>query len=314
MIVFLTLIYVALLFALIKMGKVPNSKKTWLTIIPYELVLIIGFFIPMQWGAPAGPVTALTYSVAITPNVGGEVIEVPVAENVPLRAGDVLFRIDPTQYQAALDGLKAQLKLAETRLQQSQALVRQDAGSIYELQAYQAQVDGLNAQIANAEYNLRETVVRAPADGYVTNVTLRPGARAANLPLYRAMAFIDTSETGLIAQVHQIYARYIEPGQEAEVTFKTIPGKVFPATVQNLIPITAQGQGGQATGMAFQAMNTAPGPFAVRLNLDDAELAAKLPPGSVGSVAIYTSRIKMAHVIRRVMIRMTAIMNYVQPA
>jgi multidrug resistance efflux pump len=313
MLVFLTLIYIALLFGLIKMGKVPDSKKTWLTIIPYELVLVVGFFIPMQWGAPAGAAIALTYSVAITPNVVGEVIEVPVTERSSLKTGDVLFRIDPTQYQAALDGLTAQLQLAETRLKQSQELVSQDAGSIYELQAYQAQVDGLKAQIDNARYNLEETVVRAPSDGYVTNVTLRPGARTANLPLFRAMAFIDTSETGVIAQVHQIHARYIEPGQVAEVTFKTIPGKVFPATVQYIVPMTVQGQV-PTTGMAFQALNTAPGPFAVRLNLDDAELAANLPPGSVGSFAIYTTRMKAAHVIRRVMIRMTAIMNYVKPS
>lgn len=313
MLVFLTLIYVALLFGLIKMGKVPDSKKTWLTIIPYELVLIIGFFIPMQWGAPSGTVTAMTNSLSITPNVTGEVIEVPVQPNVPLKQGDVLFKIDPTQYQAALDGLRAQLKLAEIRLAQSQALAEQDAGSIYEVQAYQAQVAGLTAQVANAEYNLEETVVRAPADGYVTNLTLRPGARAANLPIFRAMAFIDTSETAVIAQVHQIYTRYIEPGQAAEVTFKTLPGKVFPATVQFLIPVTAQGQG-QASGMAIQPMGTAPGPFVVRLKLDDPEVEAALLPGAVGSVAIYTTRIKAAHVIRRVMIRMTAIMNYVKPA
>ncbi len=313
MLVFLTLIYVALLFVLIKTGKVPDSKKTWLTIVPYELVLIVGFFIPLQWGAPAGSVTALAYSVAITPNVTGEVIDVPVQPNAPLREGDVLFRIDPTQYQASLDGLRAQLELAETRLEQSETLVAQDAGSVYELQAYRAQVDGFTAQIANAEYNLRETVVRAPADGYVTNVTLRPGARVANLPLFRAMAFIDTSETGLVGQIHQIYTRYIEPGQAAEVTFKTMPGKVFPATVVYFIPATAQGQG-QSTGMAIQPTSTAPGPFSVRLRLDDPEVEANLPPGSVGSVAIYTSHVKAAHVIRKVMIRMTAIMNYVNPA
>lgn len=313
MMVFLTLIYVVILMLLIKTGMVPNSLKTWLTIIPYKLVLLLFLFIPMQWGAPTGPVTAMTYSVGITPNVAGEVIEVPVKPNVPLKEGDVLFRIDPTQYQAALDGLKAQLKLAETRLKQSQELVGQDAGSIYELQAYQAQVDGLSAQIDNAEYNLRETIVRAPTDGFVTNVSLRPGTRASNLPLFKAMAFIDTSETDLIAQVHQIYVRHIEPGQAAEVTFKTVPGKVFPATVEFLIPVTAQGQA-QTTGAAVQPMNSGPGPFQVRLNLDDQELASKLPPGSVGSVAIYTSHVKMAHVIRKVMIRMTSIMNYFQPA
>lgn len=313
MIVFLTIIYVGILFALTKTGRVPNTKATWLTVIPYELVLLIGFFIPMQWGAPAGDVRILTYSVPITPNVAGEVIEVPVKANEPLEAGDVLFKIDPTQYQAALDGLTAQLNLAETRLEQSQTLASRQAGSIYEVQAFQAQVDGLRAQIANAEYNLAETIVRAPSNGYVTYVGLRPGARVANQPFFRAMSFIDTSEVILGSQILQNFSRYVEPGQEAEVTFKARPGKVYKAKVKYLLPVTAQGQL-QVTGFAAQPLETTPGPFFVRLELDDKDLESSLIPGSMGSVAIYTSNVKVAHIIRRVMIRMDAIMNYFNPA
>lgn len=314
MIVFLTLIYVGILFALTKTGKVPNTKGTWLTIIPYELVLLIGFFIPMQWGAPSGPAVLMTYSVPITPNVAGQVIDVSVEPNVPLSKGDVLFRIDPTPYQAAVDGLKAQLALAELRLQQSEELAADDAGSIYEVQAYRAQVDGLKAQLDNAEFNLRETDVKAPTDGYVTNIALRPGMRASNLPLWRAMAFIDTSELGLLAQIHQIYARHIEPGQEVEIAFKSRPGEIHTGKVRFLIPATAQGQA-QVTGFAVQPLpNVAPGPFIVRIDLDDPDVAAGLQPGTVGSVAIYTTKVTMAHVIRRVMIRMDAIMNYFKPA
>jgi RND family efflux transporter MFP subunit len=312
MIVFLTVAYVLLLYILTKTGKVPNTKVTWLTIIPYVLFLLIGFFIPMQWGAPAGDLRTLAYSVPITPNVTGEVIEVPVEPDKPVKQGDVLFKIDPTQYQAALDGLKAQLALAETRLEQSEALVERQAGSVYEAQAFRAQVDGLRAQIANAEYNLEETVVRAPSDGLVTYVGLRPGARVSNLPLFKAMAFIDTSELLLGAQILQSYARFIEPGQAAEVTFKAYPGKIYSAKVLYVLPATAQGQI-QVTGMAAQPMGTTPGPFFVRLELDDPEVEAALIPGSLGSVAIYTSKVKVAHIIRRVMIRMDAIMNYIDP-
>ena len=313
MILFLVLIYVGLLFLLMKMGKVPNSSKTWLTVIPYVVLLLVALIIPMQWGAPAGSARVLTYSVAIVPNVAGQVTEVPVEPNVPLKKGDVLFRIDPTPYQAAVDGLKAQLRLAETRFEQTKQLVAQDAGSVYELQSYEAQIDGLNAQIDAAEYNLRETTVRAPSDGYVTNVALRPGARVASLPLTQAMAFIDTSETLVGAQIHQIYTRYIEPGQEAEITFKTLPGKVFPAKVMYLVPATAQGQVA-VSGAAAQGLSTTAGPFGVRLKLDDPELEASLLPGALAEVAIYTPRSKAAHLIRRVMIRMTAILNYVNPA
>ncbi len=314
MLTFLTLLYIALLLLLIKTGKVPNSKTTWLTLIPYELILLLGFFIPMQWGAPTGDAVVQSYSVAITPNVAGEVIEVPVQPNVPLKEGDVLFRIDPVQYQAAVDGLKAQLRLAQLRLEQSRELASADAGSIYEVQAYEAQVDGLRAQLDNAEWNLEQTVVRAPADGFVTNVALRPGVRVANLPLFRAMAFIDTSEKAVIAQIHQIYTRHIEAGHKAEVAFKSRPGRVYSGTVRYLIPGTAQGQA-QITGFAVQPKaEIPPGPFSVWIDLDDPEIEAALLPGNVASVAIYTEKVTVAHVIRRVMIRMDAIMNYVKPA
>ena len=312
MIVFLTLLYVALLFLLVRTGKLPDSKKTWLSIIPYELVLLIGFFIPMQWGAPAGTAGVYAYSVPITPNVVGEVIDVPVEPNKPLQKGDVLFRIDPVQYEAALDGLRAQLELAELRLEQARALAAQDAGSVYEVEAFEAQVAGLKAQVKNAQWNLDQTTARAPADGYVTNIALRPGMRVANAPSFRAMVFIDQSEPVVAAQIHQIHSRFIEPGQAAEITFKSRPGKVYGAKVRFLFPVTAPGQV-HMTGTAVQPASMQPAPFVVRLDLDDPEALTTLPPGSVGSVAIYTSRVEIAHIIRRVMIRLDAIMNYVLP-
>ena len=312
MIVFLTVVYLALLFVLIKIGVAPNKSWVWLTVIPYMLFLLIGFFIPMQWGAPGGDVRTVAYSVPITPNVAGMVIEVPVDDAQDVKAGDVLFKLDPVPYQAALDALKAQLELAELRLGQSKALAARQAGSVYEVQSYQAQVNGLKAQIDGAEYNLAETVVRAPADGLVTNVLLRPGMRVANLPAFRAMSFVDTSELILGSQIPQNFTRYIEPGQEAEVTFKARPGQIFKATVMYLVPATAQGQL-PVTGFAVEPQSSTPGPFFVRLDLDNQEVKNELIPGALGSVAIYTSEVEIAHVIRRVMIRVDAIMNYIDP-
>ena len=57
----------------------------------------------MGWGAPQGPALVVRNSVQIVPNVAGEVIEVPVDPNKPLKAGDVLFRIDPVPYKAQVD-------------------------------------------------------------------------------------------------------------------------------------------------------------------------------------------------------------------
>jgi len=312
MIVFLTLVYVGLLLLLIMFKVVPNSRNTWLTIIPYEIVLIIGLLIPMQWGAPQGDVRLITYSVQIVPNVAGEVIEVPVEPNKPLKKGDVLFRIDPVPYQAVVDNLEAQLALARTRLAQSQALAEQNAGSVYEVQSFQAQVDSLTAQLDGAAWNLKETVVTAPSDGFVTYVGLRPGARVVTFPFSPAMAFIDTSEKVLGAQIQQIYARHLRVGQKAELALKILPGRILTATVDAVVMATAQGQV-QLTGFAPAPQDARPGPMFARLKLDDPEMERLLPAGSVGTVAIYTETSRYTHIIRKVMIRMDAYMNYILP-
>ena len=151
-------------------------------------------------------------SVAIVPSVAGEVIDVPVEANKPLKAGDVLFRIDPVPYEAQVNAIEAQLKLSATRLAQMTQLFERDSGRGFDVEQRQSEVDQLKAQLEGAKWNLDKTVVRAPADGYVTNIGLRKGARVANLPLAPVMAFIDTSDTIIGAEIAQIDARYIAAG------------------------------------------------------------------------------------------------------
>jgi len=54
-------------------------------------------------------------------------------------------------------------------------------------------------------------------------------------------------------------------------------------------------------------------PFVARVKLDDAALADNLPAGSTGTAAIFTDRVRVAHMIRKVLLRQIAITNYVNP-
>jgi multidrug resistance efflux pump len=154
--------------------------------------------------------------------------------------------------------------------------------------------------------------VRAPADGYVTNVALRKGARVANLPLAPAMAFIDTSETIIGVEISQINARYVEPGQPVEVTFKFMPGKVYTGKVEAVLQAIATGQV-QTSGTAVTPATVQSAPFVVRVRLDDSDFAGRLPAGATGTAAIFTAHIRPAHVIRQVLPRQIAILNYINP-
>jgi RND family efflux transporter MFP subunit len=276
------------------------------------LLLLVGLFIPMGWGAPQGPVLVSRHSVQIVPSVAGEVVEVPVEPNRPLKAGDLLFRIDPKPFKASLDALEAQHKFQHLRLSQTQQLQARDAGRAYDVQQHQAEVDQLQAQIEGAKWNLEKTVVRAPADGYVTNLLLRKGARVANLPLSPVMAFIDTSETIVGVEIQQINARYIAPGQEVELAFKFLPGRILTGRVQSVLQAISTGQG-SVSGLAVTPTEIQSAPFVVRVVLDDAEIARRLPAGSAGDAAIFTDQMRPTHLIRRVLLRQIAILNYVNP-
>jgi hypothetical protein len=53
--------------------------------------------------------------------------------------------------------------------------------------------------------------------------------------------------------------------------------------------------------------------FLARVKLDDAAIADSLPAGSIGTAAIFTDRVKAAHVICKVLLRQIAITNYINP-
>ena len=195
MIVAIFNVYLVILFILVK-TKIVSFNLFWkCSPLIVLLLLMFGLFIPMGWGAPQGAALVVRNSVQIVPNVAGEVTEVPVEPNKPLKAGDVLFKIDPVPYQAQVDSIGAQVKFEELRLSQMTQLQLSDAGRAFDVEQRQADVDKLKGQLLGAKWNLDQTVVRAPADGYVTNVGLMKGARVARLPLSPVMAFIDTSET-----------------------------------------------------------------------------------------------------------------------
>ena len=146
----------------------------------------------------------------------------------------------------------------------------------------------------------------------MTNLALRTGARVASLPLSPVMAFVDTSETIVGAAIQQIDARYVQPGQNAEVTFKFIPGHVYAGKVVAVLQAIATGQV-QASDLAVTPRAIEAAPFAVRVALDDASVAGRLPAGSTGEAAIYTDHVKASHAIRKVLLRQIAILNYINP-
>lgn len=374
MIVFLTLAYVGVLLLMYTIGLIRLTLFWKLSPVLWFLLLNLVLFIPMQWGAPAGPVGVARYAIEIVPAVTGQVTEVPVKPLSEVKEGDVLFQIDREPFAAEVERLKAALvdaeqqpavlqsnvKIAEAQLAQATAeqsrasrelkrigdLLQQSAASQDQfdsaqqeatvadrsVDSAQAQLDqaklllaaetsaGENTAVAQArqalvkaQYDLDHTTVKAPTDGVVQQLALRPGARVASLPLRGSMVFVDTSRSLVSVAIAQNQLRYVEAGQEAEVVLKYRPGMTLKAKVIGITATTSVGQI-QVSGVVedFSSRQKTNEPYQVVLEIVDDRIDVQdIPGGAIGTAAIFTEKVGFTHVIRKVMLRMQAWTNYV---
>lgn len=213
--------------------------------------------------------------------------------------------------QAALDRSERNLQSAEQAVAGAQAA--EDRARL----AYQSNIGSENTavaqarqQLALAKYNVEESVVRAPCDGYATNIQLVPGAvvsaAASVLPF---VCERDESNLGMVVAsfMQGPYLR-INEGDYAEVVFPMYPGQVFPGKVLTTIDLASQGQL-SASGLFPGTGSPGTARFAVRIKLDDAD-TLRLPAGTQGNAAIYTGDVQIAGVIRMALMRMTSWTNY----
>jgi multidrug resistance efflux pump len=183
---------------------------------------------------------------------------------------------------------------------------------------YQSQIDGVHTSVArlradlkDAEYNLELTTVRAPGAGFVTQVALRPGMFVVPAPFKPAMVFVNLDDRSLAAGFQQNALQRVRPGDEAEVAFDGVPGRVFKARVRNVLDAIATGQL-QAGGILQDMGERAPGGRAVALiDITEDTSPYNLPGGAAAQVALYTPHWHHFAIIRRILLRMRSWQNYV---
>jgi len=315
MIAFLTLIYVAALFLAVKIGLIRLNTFWKISPAIWMVVLFFVLFVPMQWGAPAGAVNLYRAVIEIVPNVNGQVTEVNVRALEDVKKDDVLFTLDPTQYQSRVDQLQAQVELSQANLERAQDLMDRGVGRQLDIDIYRSEVRNFTAQLDNANWELGETEIRAPDDGKVVALSLRPGQRVVNMPLRSWVAFVSAGNHTLAVGIPQSRLRYVRPGQKAEVVLRLFPGRTLHAKVLRVVNINPAAQL-PPSGLLPAAPSPADPalPFAAVLELEDESIdLTEIPGGANGTAAIYTDSVEATHVIRRVMMRMEAWMNYILP-
>ncbi|ARN73185.1 efflux RND transporter periplasmic adaptor subunit [Oceanicoccus sagamiensis] len=326
MIAFIIICYSALYIVIF--NKMAWLKKTTGNISAFAgvgVVLISAIVFSWYTFSPiSADARVFRYIIPIVPNVKGQLVEVPVQSMQAMQEGDLLYRIDPTpfefnvrQLQSQLEQQGAQLRLAQINVDRAENLVARKAASqldldiwIAERDAAAAAIEATQAQLDNAQWQLAETEVRAPSNGYAANVQVREGSFVTTVPAGSSLAFISNESTELIASFSQSAIRRIEPGNEVEVVFSSIPGQVFGGKISRLGKA-----GGQAQASASSQLPTLTGTpitdrWAVWVSLDDSAFASQLPQGAGATMAVYTDAGKPVHVISKVALRMSAWLAY----
>jgi multidrug resistance efflux pump len=184
--------------------------------------------------------------------------------------------------------------------------------------AYQSNIDGVNttvarlqAEVQQAQYDLDQTVFRAPTDGYVTQLFLRPGMMAVPLPLRPVMVFVHSEDQRLFAAFQQNALQRINVGDPAEIAFDALPGQVFNGRVGQLVDVVSQGQL-QPTGELLDPESRAvPGRALAEIRVTDDLSAYHLPGGAVAQVAVYSDHWHELALLRKILLRMRSWENYI---
>ena len=186
--------------------------------------------------------------------------------------------------------------------------------------AYTSNIGGVNtavaklrAELADAEFDLEQTTTRAAGPGFVTQVSLRPGMYAIPAQLRTSMFFVNTGpqDRELGAAFQQNSLQRVKAGDDAEVAFDAVPGRVFKAKVRTVVDAISTGQLGTTIGLIEPETRTTAGRAVAIIDVSDEMRDYQILLGATAQVAIYTEHWHHLSLLRKVLLRMRSWQNYV---
>lgn len=226
--------------------------------------------------------------INIAAQVDGKISQVAVKNNQAVRKGQLLFTIDPSSYQLLANKARAELELDQKNAERIITLVSEGRASKAEGDAAKAKLAVSKANLAQAELNLQYTQVLAPANGIITNLSLREGTIiGAGKPLF---ALIESDNWWVDANYKETQLTRITPGQSAKVKLDMYPKY----TLQGKVESISDGSGSifsllppeNATGNWVKVSQR----FTVRIKLSNLDPAFPLRVGASSTVTINTKK------------------------
>ena len=244
--------------------------------------IFVGF---LSYLAPTGRVMVIGHVVEVTANVSGQITEISVLPNQLVKANSVLFKLDPTPYDAQARTIEAQLKFQELRLAQMKQLQGAGSGRAFDVEQRQAEVDQLIAQLDKAKYELDQTTIRAPGDGYVSVLTLNKGDRAT--PSKSVMSFILSDGIQLVGIFSQNGFQTIKPGAQVQFALANNPGRLYSSTIADIVGGVGEGQIASSGTLARVTSLPITTEYPALINRPQEVDAFTLRPGMSGTATVY---------------------------
>src|SRR5215218_5104724 len=204
----------------------------------------------------------------ISPEVGGRVVEIPFREGEAFKRGAVLLRLDASVPAARITLSRRELQAAEAQRQQA-CLAAERAGrernrlrklardgivsadaldqaqtsaetTAAACRAARAGVEQARAGIELAARQEGQTVIRAPFDGIVADLSVELGEYTTpsppGMPIPPVVDVLDPGSIYVSAPMDEVDSARIHPGQTARVTFDSQPGRQFLGRVRRIAP------------------------------------------------------------------------------
>ena len=252
--------------------------------------------------------------VKISPEVAGEIIELPVEDGMQVKKGDLLVKIKPDSYKALLEQQEAAISAAKaTNLQQKATMLKTEhdfrrSKDLFEKkliseQEYNAaeaandvakntyesslhEIERAQASSSQARDQLSKTTIYSPMDGTVTVLNSKLGERLVATNQFagtEVMRVADLSHMQAVVDVNENDVVNVKLGDKANIKIDAYGDRKFKGIVQQIANT------GKTTGTGTQEEVTN---FEVKIRVDDHDVA--LRPGLSCTADIETNMVKDA--------------------
>jgi HlyD family secretion protein len=254
-------------------------------IIPIVLVIAvaagIGYYVWTTYGAGSaaasgalgGSGTIEAQQIAITPQTSGRIIVAPANEGVPVKAGDVLYQLDPSLIKLQIASAQTVINAANSNYSH----VKNDSGSSWaDKQAAKAQYEQAVLAKKMAEVQLGYTTIHAPMDGSLASIAQKAGENA--VPGSTMAMLSQNQKLTVTIYIAETDIGKVKIGQSGTITTdsttKTYNGRVtFISSQAEFTPASIETKD-QRTKLVYQ----------VKLNITDAD--DNLKPGMPADVVL----------------------------